>query len=260
MSGRGLSSNLRLVACLLNISEARNKNLIESVAHAAVNNFISSPVQSEVKCHASVLNIFSDYDYNRSVISIIAPIEHIEDSVFNACAVAYDRINLANHHGGHPRLGAVDLVPIHPITPRVSLEECGNIALSLGNRITKAIQGTSVFLFGSADRPLKRGLVERRKSVNWYSGKHGINYEGVGWDLGPPPTSRYGCTGVGSIPYVTNCNITIDCQDIVLGKEIAKFIRATTPGGLPGVQSMAFEHEGTVEIACNVEAFQVSQS
>ncbi|KAJ7362031.1 Formiminotransferase domain, N-terminal subdomain [Desmophyllum pertusum] len=145
------------------------------------------------------------------------------------------------------------LVPIHTISTSVSLAECGDIALNLGRRLVNSVKGTSVFLFGHADQPLVRGLVERRKAVNWYHGKHGMDFSRVGWDLGTPPSQRYGCTGIGAIPYITNCNITIDCQDLGLGREIAKAIRAT-PGGLAGVQSMAFEHEGRVEIACNVEA------
>lgn len=245
------SPAFRLVACLLNISEARNKGIVESVANAALN-FPSK--SNSFKCSSTVLNIFSDRDYNRSVITIAAPVENIEESVLRACQVAYKEIDLEKHEGGHPRLGSVDLVPIHTISPEVSLAECGQIALKLGTRIANSIKGTSVFLFGHADQPLVRGLVERRKAVNWYQGVHGMDFSRVGWDLGSPPSQRYGCTGIGAIPYVTNCNVSIDCQDLQLGKDIAKAIRATTPGGLAGVQSMAFKHEGRVEIACNVEA------
>ncbi len=52
---------------------------------------------------------------------------------------------------------------------------------------------------------------------------------------------------------MTNCNVTIDTIDVAFGREIAASIRATTSGGLPGVQAMAFAHEGKVEIACNVQ-------
>ena len=252
----GSLPSLRLVACLLNISEARNRSIVESVANAALN-LPSKSKSSLLNCSSTVLNIFCDYDYNRSVITIAAPVENIEESVFRACEAAYREIDLDKHAGGHPRLGAVDLVPIHTITTNMSLAECGDIALNLGRRLVSSIKGTSVFLFGHADQPLLRGLVERRKAVNWYNGKHGMDFSGVGWDLGTPPSPRYGCTGVGAIPYVTNCNVTIDCQDLALGREIAKVIRASTPGGLAGVQSMAFEHEGRVEIACNVEASKV---
>lgn len=243
--------SFRLVACLLNISEGRNKGIVESVANAAIN----FPSKSKnFNCSSTVLNIFSDYDYNRSVITIAAPVENIEESVYRACQVAYREIDLEKHTGGHPRLGSVDLIPIHTITTSVSLVECGNLALNLARRLVSSIIGTSVFLFGQADQPLVRGLVERRKAVNWYHGQHGMDFSRVGWDLGTPPSQRYGCTGVGAIPYVTNCNVTIDSQDLGLGREIASGIRASSPGGLAGVQSMAFKHEGRVEIACNVEA------
>lgn len=51
-----------------------------------------------------------------------------------------------------------------------------------------------------------------------------------------------------------NCNVTIDTQDITIGRSIATAIRESTPGGLPGVQVLALPHEGAVEIACNVES------
>ena len=51
-----------------------------------------------------------------------------------------------------------------------------------------------------------------------------------------------------------NCNVTIETQDIHIGRRIAHSIRASTAGGLPGLQSMAFAHEGNIEIACNVES------
>ena len=55
-----------------------------------------------------------------------------------------------------------------------------------------------------------------------------------------------------------NCNITIDTQDVSVGRSIATAIRESTPGGLPGVQVLALPHEGAVEIACNVESVKGS--
>ena len=66
--------------------------------------------------------------------------------------------------------------------------------------------------------------------------------------------------GVGAIPYVMNCNVTIETSDLEFGKEIAESIRATTKGGLPGLQSMAFHHKGDIEIACNVEAIDTEET
>lgn len=56
-----------------------------------------------------------------------------------------------------------------------------------------------------------------------------------------------------------NCNVTIDTQDISVGRSIASAIRESSPGGLPGLQVLALPHEGAVEIACNVESVKVCQ-
>ncbi len=245
----------RLAVCLLNISEAGRIHVVEKIAEAAA---IPS-TNSEFKCLSTVLNIFSDHDYNRSVLTIAAPIENLQTSVVNACKVACQEINLQDHSGGHPRLGSVDLIPIYPISPSVSLNMCGNIAKGIGNQIVSEVLGTSVFYFGTADFPNARGLVERRKEVGWYRGRHGMSYDGVKFDIGEPPAPRYGLTGVGASPYVMNCNVTIETKDWKVGQGIAKAIRGATPGGLRGVQAMAFIHEESVEIACNVETFASGQ-
>lgn len=249
----------KLCACLLNVSEARTSGIVEQIAGAVTKGSTTVP---QDKCaaeplQATVLNIFSDYDYNRSVITIAASTENIGASVLRACAKACELIDLRHHCGYHPRLGAVDLVPIHPLTGNLTMEECGDIAKTLAAQFVSTIPGTSAFLFGWAD-PEHRGLVQRRKDVQWYTGQQTTDYTKHGYDIGSTPSARYGITGIGAIPYVMNCNVTIKTDDLVLGGSIAKSLRATTPGGLPGVQSMAFPHEGNVEIACNVESIDCS--
>ncbi|XP_044287854.1 formiminotransferase N-terminal subdomain-containing protein isoform X1 [Varanus komodoensis] len=236
---------VRLAACLLNISEGRRRSIVEKVAKAAVcaNNGQETP-------RATVLNIFSDYDYNRSVITIAAPVDQLSNSVVAACVEAFASIDMAAHVGIHPCLGAVDLVPIYPLSG-VDVEECGTVARDIAKSLAVRVPGCSMFLFGHADLPQKRSLVQRRKQLRWFDGKAA----NVIPDVGSAPTLRYGLTGVGASPYVMNCNVTIDTQDLDAGKAIAGSIRGSTPGGLKGVQVMAFPHKGHVEIACNVESF-----
>ncbi|XP_066940039.1 uncharacterized protein [Macrobrachium rosenbergii] len=243
----------KLVACMLNVSEARNKNVVEKIAGAAlsaVNPPVIRPVTSEWRINASVLNIFRDYDYNRSVITVVSNTDLIGASLEAACKTAYDLIDLKNHEGVHPRLGAVDLVPLHPITETTCLESLGRIAVDLAGRLTATVPGTSAFLFGTGD-PENRGLVQRRKEVGWF--RKPVRYEKLVHDLGAPPSARYGLTGIGAIPYMMNVNVTLDTDDIALGRRVAAAIRATSANGLPGVQAMAFPHEGRIEVACNVD-------
>lgn len=241
----------RLVACLLNLSEARRKDLVETVAQAAL--FDKNGGRRE---GTSVLNIFNDHDYNRSVITIVSNIDSINEAVLSACEMACELIDLSDHTGAHPCMGAVDLVPIYPLGEEVGLQDCANKARLLAQGLIDKVKGTSAFLFGCADLPLQRSLALRRKEMGWFKHKPGM--QAVRPDLGPVPQKRYGLTGVGASPYVMNCNVTIDSQDLALGRSIATEIRESTPGGLPGVQVLALPHKGTVEIACNVESVKGS--
>ncbi|KAK4291954.1 hypothetical protein Pmani_035251 [Petrolisthes manimaculis] len=120
----------------------------------------------------------------------------------------------------------------------------------LGRRLTSSIPGTSVFLFGKADAE-GRGLVQRRKEVGWF--KRPVVYHHLSHDLGSTPTPTHGLTGVGAIPYMMNVNLTLDTSNLTLGRRVAASLRASSPGGLPGVQAMAFPHKGRIEVACNVD-------
>jgi len=125
--------------------------------------------------------------------------------------------------------------------------------MEIASDVASLVPGTSFFMFGHADPPLCRGLAERRRQQGWFGGCHQSSYEYIRQDVGARPSARYGITGIGSIPYVTNCNVTINTSDVEFGKKIALSLRGSQPGGLPNVQSMAFAHEGEVEIACNIE-------
>ncbi|MBN3282969.1 FONG protein, partial [Polyodon spathula] len=239
----------RLAACLLNISEARNKEILERVAKAAV--YDKQGWRHE---QTTVLNIFKDLDYNRSVLTIAAPIEKLGGAVMSACVEACDLIDMEQHSGVHPCLGAVDLVPIYPLCESVGLGECGLAAQGVAEGLTQRVPGTSVFLFGFADPPLHRSLVERRKELGWF--KQNQDLWRVQTDLGAPLSRRYGLTGVGASPYVMNCNVTIATRDLAVGRRVAGALRGSSPGGVQGVQVMALPHEGAVEIACNVESVQ----
>ncbi|KAG7502897.1 formimidoyltransferase-cyclodeaminase-like [Solea senegalensis] len=246
------SLSRRLVACLLNISEARRKDVVETVAKAALYN--TEGVQREA---TTVLNIFNDHDYNRSVITIVSSIDSIREAVLSACEKACGLIDMCAHKGVHPCMGAVDLIPIYPLGEEVRVQDCAEQAQAVARGLATRVQGTTVFLFGWADSPLHRGLAQRRKEMGWFKKMPDLRIQP---DIGPQPQKRFGVTGVGASPYVMNCNVTIDTQDVVVGRRIATAIRESTPGGLPGVQAMAFPHEGDVEIACNVESVKSGPS
>ncbi|XP_072903007.1 formiminotransferase N-terminal subdomain-containing protein isoform X3 [Hemitrygon akajei] len=196
--------NRRLAVCLLNISEARKKDIVESVAKAALSDKQAfALITGQKKMQTTVLNIFSDYDYNRSVLTLAGSVE----------------------------------------------------TLDIAEKLIVNVPDCSLFYFGYADQPLRRTLVQRRKELNWFN-RSSLKVKERKPDVGAAISPRCGLTGIGASPYVMNCNVTIDTQDLNVGQQIASAIRGANVGGLKGIQAMAFPHEGTVEIACNVESFK----
>ncbi|XP_072274736.1 formiminotransferase N-terminal subdomain-containing protein isoform X2 [Pyxicephalus adspersus] len=208
---------MSLAACLLNVSEARNKEIIERIARAAL------------------------FDSRGK-------------SVLSACVEGFASINLSVHDGIHPCLGAIDLIPIYPLSS-ITLEQCGDIAIGIAEELVTLVPGCSVFLFGYADKSDMKSLADKRRALGWFKKKSEIHVDSMKADIGPKPSQSHGITGVGASPYVMNCNVTLDTQDLALGRTIATAIRGRS-GGLKGVQAMAFPNSGLVEIACNVESFR----
>lgn len=244
---------LQLAACCLNISEGRNQKLLEHIAKAAVSNQHSWSADyfndqkdefnidnNELKCKASVISLYSDAIFNRGNITITGSIHYLSTAIFQACEVALDNISLKHHiNCNHPRLGVIDLIPIHPISNLVSLNTCGEIARTVGEKLTTNYNDVDIFYFGAADE-MNRGLVERRKEFKWFNNSS--------------EKMNCGTTAIGATPYMSVLNIMLDTNDFSVGKDIAQNIRASSSEGLPGIQAMAFEkHNNKIEIACNVE-------
>ena len=233
---------MKLATCLLNISEARNMEVVRAVIKAAVDTITrTSPIG------ATVLNAFVDTEYNRSVITISGRLRSLENAVVSACEAATRLIDMRTHIGGHPRLGSVDLIPLHPITEDTSIKDCDILANQIVSRLTESVPESSFFIYGS--QPGQRGLIERRKEFGWFQSS--VNPDAAP-DIGTLD-SRCGLTGVGAAPYMSNFNISLETSDLRLAERVLRAIRSST-GGFPGVSAMALpHHNNNVEIACNVD-------
>lgn len=257
-----MNKSFRLAVCCLNISEGRNKEIVEQIAYAAISQQSTwKPFKFEqeinddfkeddrdYKSKASVISIYSDETFNRGNITIVAPVIYIANAVYQACNEAFQSISLSTHlNPKHPRLGVCDLVPIHPVSKTVSLNECGLIAKQVGKMLNGKYPELGIIFYGSADKN-NRTLVERRKGINWYNSNH----TQVKPDLGEI-NSSFGITVIGGAPYMSVLNVMLDTSDLKLGECIASTIRQSN-NGLPGIHAMSFYKEnGKVEIACNID-------
>ena len=238
---------MKLATCLLNISEARNKQVIRHILHQT-----KTTIEQECPVGATILNTFCDTDYNRSVISISGQLPQLEQAVTSAVTAALHTIDLRHHEGGHPRLGAVDLIPLHPISEDTTLADCDTLADNIAHNIINNVPGSSFFKFS---REPGQGLIERRRSSGWFQSKIAPDFLP---DLGVY-NDRLGVTGLGASPYMSNYNISLETRDMKVARQVVEVIREKS-GGLPGVSAMAFHHKDNIEIACNVDMFILKEN
>jgi glutamate formiminotransferase len=203
----------RLIECVPNFSEGRNRQTIDAIARA-----ISSVAG------ISVLRTEADPDHHRSVITFVGAPEPVRQAALSGIAEAVRRIDLRTHSGIHPRIGAADVVPLVPLEG-VTLEECATIARDLGSEVWATL-GVPVFFYEAAARSPERVSLEA------------IRRGGMLPDLGGPalhPTA--GACVIGARKILIAFNIVLNTADVTIARSIARKIRASS-GGLPYVKAL----------------------
>lgn len=208
----------RLVQCVPNFSEGRDEKKLEKIL---------DEIRSveEVK----LLDYSMDKDHNRSVVTFIGEPEAVVEAAYNACKKAAELIDLQNHTGEHPRMGATDVIPLIPISD-VTMDDCVEYSKELGKRIGEELN-ISVYLYEkSASSPERENLAKVRKGQYEAMGEK-LKSEGWAPDFGPSELNKTaGVTAVGARMPLVAFNINLDTSDISIAKKIAKVIRASGGG------------------------------
>ena len=215
----------KLVECVPNFSEGRRGDVIDALA-AAVSGIAG----------VQLLDRTSDADHNRSVLTFAGPQAAVADAASAAVAVAIAQIDMRDHAGQHPRLGAVDVVPFVPLG-ETTMDDCVELARDFGRRIAEQ-HDLPVYLYArAATRPEREVLADiRRPQFEGLSAL--IGEPGHEPDFGPArahPTA--GATVVGARPFLIAYNINLETRDVELARRIARRVRESS-GGLPRVQAL----------------------
>lgn len=234
----------KIIECVPNFSEGRNKEVIEAVVNEV----------RKVK-GVSLLSYSSDKDHNRTVVTFIGEPQAVEDAAFYLAKKAAELIDMTVHHGGHPRMGATDVVPFIPVS-NVTMEECVEVAKKVGKRIGEI--EIPVYLYeDAASKPERKNLASVRKG----------QYEGffekikdAEWkpDFGPAiMNAKAGATAVGARVPLIAYNVNLDTDDIEIANKIAKIVRHIG-GGLRYVKAMGvkLEERNIVQVSMNLVNFE----
>jgi glutamate formiminotransferase len=238
---------MRLVECVPNFSEGRRLEVIQAIAAAAV----SVPAVRLLDQHA-------DSAHNRSVLTLAGPAPAVAEAAFRAVRRATELIDLAQHQGEHPRIGAADVVPFVPLGD-TTMAECVDLAREVGARIGAEL-GIPVYLYAEA---------ATREENRWLPHVRRGEYEGLRAeigrlperdpDFGPKAVGPAGATAVGARPFLIAFNVNLATDDVTLARSIARAVRQSS-GGLPAVQArgMATESPGLVQVSMNLLDYRVT--
>ncbi len=236
-----MSAN-QIVECIANFSDARRPQVIEAIMGAIT----SVP-------GVSLLDRHSDLDHNRTVLTFVGEPAGVEQAAFQAIAKAAELINLDEHTGEHPRIGASDVVPFVPIKG-LSMAECVLMARRLGQRVGDEL-GIPVYLYEeAAARPERKNLENiRRGQYEALKEEMGVNPERDP-DFGPKKVPTAGATVIGARQPLIAFNIYLTTDDVSIAKKIAKAVRNSS-GGLRYVKGLGLLVEGRAQVSMNLTNF-----
>ena len=231
----------RIMECVPNFSEGRDKAKVEQIADAFRG-------REGVK----LLDYSSDADHNRSVITVVGEPEALKTAVIDAIGRAVELIDLTQHSGQHPRMGAVDVVPFIPIR-NVTMEE----AVALSKEVAEAVGNQfqlPVFLYEKSATAIHReNLATVRKGE--FEGLHEkmLLPEWVP-DFGPyAPHPTAGAVAIGARMPLVAYNVNLGTADLEIATAIAKKVRFVG-GGLRYCKAMGvtLEERGITQVSMNL--------
>jgi glutamate formiminotransferase len=240
-----IQASMPVIECVPNVSEGRRMEVVNALVDA-------------VRRTPSVrlLDYSSDTAHNRSVLTMAGEATSLKAAVVALFEAALPRIDLRQHTGEHPRLGAVDVVPFVPIAD-VTMDECVQLAKETAAEVADRFQ-VPVYLYEEASgNPARKNLEDIRRGE--FEGLE-AKMSAPGWapDFGPArPHPTGGATVMGARMPLIAYNINLATNRLDVAKKIAAAIRFSS-GGFRYVKAMgiAIEDRGIVQVSINLTNYE----
>ena len=233
---------MRQLESVPNFSEGRDRETIDAIGTA-------------IDAHARLLDVHSDADHNRSVFTLVGVEDELVAAVLAGIAVAREQIDLREHEGAHPRIGAADVVPVVPIV-RGDMKRARACAHELARRVGDEL-GLPVFLYGEL-APGRGPAFFRSGGTNALQRR--LDDGELTPDFGPRRLDeRAGGVIVGARRPLIALNVNLEGATVEAAREIASVVRERG-GGFPGVRALGLDlpRAGVVQVSMNVEDWEAA--
>ena len=259
---------MKIIECVPNFSEGKNKDTFEYMRNSI------KGIQN-----VSILGLEPDGDYNRVVVTLAGDAKGILEGTLAISLAAASKIDMRKHHGAHPRIGAIDVVPFVPVK-NTTMDECVAISKEYGKLLSEKLH-IPVYLYEEAsDKPWRKSLSDIRKGE--YEGLQAKLFNEHWYpDFGDNTfNAKSGATVTGARFFLVAYNVNIQFPEIVYAKEIAEILRESgrvkkdsgnnpvkvdgktmkEPGRLKNVKGMGvfLEKYGITQVSMNLTNYTVT--
>jgi glutamate formiminotransferase len=235
------------------------KEIIECVPNFSTSNPKAVKlILEEIKAtkNAFLFDYTFDNYYNRLVVSYIGNKESVLKAALNAAYKAIELIDMREHKGQHPRIGAVDVVPFIPIR-NIKMEDCIRLARKFGKTLAEKCD-VPVYLYDEAATESERRDLDWIREGEYEKLAEMITKPERKPDFGPAkPHLTAGATVTGAREVMSGFNVNLSTADLAIAKKIAKALHARK-GGFSNVKAMAalIPEKNITQIGMSISDFE----
>lgn len=230
-----------IIECVPNFSEGRRPEIIEKIVDSV------RGVEG-----VQLLDYSSDEDHNRTVVTLVGSAGPLKTALHAMFERVLELIDLRNHKGGHPRMGAIDVVPFIPVR-NVSMEDCAKLAEEFGKEVWEKYQ-IPVYLYEDAARKKERKNLSKVREGQFEGFAEKIKKPDWAPDIGEPKLHEsFGAVAIGARMFLIAYNVNLGTNDIEIANTIARAVRHIS-GGLRFCKGMGVElkERGIVQVSMNL--------
>ncbi len=211
-----MANDRRIIECVPNFSEGRNMAVIKQITD-----------EIEAIDGVKLLDVDPGEATNRTVVTFAGTPDAVVEAAFRSARKAAELIDMRQHHGAHPRIGATDVLPLVPVSG-VTLEECAEMARCLARRIAEELKIPCYCYEAAALRPERRNLAVCRKG-EYEAVAERLTDEAEMPDFGARPydesIARTGCTVVGARDFLIAVNFNLNTTSTRRANAVAFDVR-----------------------------------